>query len=46
MLAEQNAAKSPLRKQVSANDVANLLNAHTLNNCPLWHWMVTATEIL
>ena len=45
MHAEQNAAKSPLRKLASANDVANLLNAHILNNCRLWHSMVTATEL-
>jgi len=46
MHGEQNAAKSPLCKQASANDVAKLLYAHTLNNCPLWHSMVTAIEIL
>jgi hypothetical protein len=46
MHAERNAAKSPFCKWASASDVANLLNAYTLKTCPLWHLMVTATEIL
>jgi hypothetical protein len=45
MHAEQNAAISPICKHAAANDMANLLNAHTLNNCPLWHLLVTAKEI-
>jgi len=42
----QNAAESPPCKQASVTDVANLLYAQTLNNCPLRQSVVTAREIL